>query len=89
MTYDPERDETPSYEGEVVEEKARMRPRTKVALGGLVGLGVSIIAEQYLIAIGLICAYVAWIFVRTWLAKRRRDRAWLDGGGTIERGGIL
>lgn len=89
MTYDPERDDTPSYEGEVVEEKARMRPRTKVALTGLVGLGVSIIAEQYLITIGLICAYVAWVFIRTALEKRRRDRNWRLGGGTIERGGML
>lgn len=86
MTHDPERDEPPSYEGEVAEQPTRMRLRTKVALGAFAGLGISIATEHYLYAIGLICTYVAWMFIRTWLEKRRRDRDWRDCGGAVERG---
>jgi hypothetical protein len=89
MTYDSERDETPSYEGEVTEVREGMRLRTKVVIGAL-GAGVGLAATgNWMLLIMLICAYVTWMFVRTWLEKRRRDRTWRDGGGTIERGGIL
>lgn len=85
MTHDAERDELPSYEGEVAEESTRMRLRTKAAIGALAGLGISIATGYYQYAIGLICAYVAWMFIRTWLEKRRRDRTWRDCGGTVDR----
>lgn len=89
MSNDPERDEAPSYEGEVVDEKARMRPRTKVALVALGTTGVLAATGNWWPVITLICLYVTWMFVRTWLAKQRRDRTWRLGGGTIERGGML
>lgn len=76
MTYDPERDEAPSYEGEVTEEATGLRPRTWVAIGAL-GTGVVLaLAENYVVLIGLIVAYVAWMFVRDALRRRARNQAW-------------
>jgi hypothetical protein len=85
MNYDPEHDEAPSYEGEVTDERTRLRPRTWIALGAL-GIGVgSVLTENYLFAVGLIVAYVLWMFVRDWLRRRAQRRDWRNGGGTIER----
>jgi hypothetical protein len=76
MSYDPERSNTPSYEGEVTEESAGLRPRTWVAIGAL-GLGtVLVLTETWWALITLICLYVAGMFVRDAARRRVRNRAW-------------
>lgn len=76
MTYDPERFDAPSYEGEVTEEPTRLRPRTWVAIGAL-GTGVVLaLTETWLPLVLLIAAYVAWMFVRDAARRRARNRAW-------------
>lgn len=76
MTYDSERDDTPSYEGEVIEVRHGMGWRAKVAIGAL-GAGVLLAAtDHWTPLIGLIVAYVAWMILRTWLARRAQTKAW-------------
>jgi hypothetical protein len=86
MTYDPERSDAPSYEGEVTEESAGLRPRTWMAIGAL-GLGtVLVLTETWWPLILLICLYVAGMFVRDKLRRRARDRAWNDVANNVMEG---
>jgi hypothetical protein len=86
MTNDPERYDAPSYEGEVTEESAGLRPRTWVAIGAL-GLGtVLVLTETWWPLILLICLYVAGMFVRDKLRRRSRDRAWHDVATNVMEG---
>ena len=76
MNHDPERDDAPSYEGEVTEEPTRLRLRTWVAIGAL-GTGiVLVLTETWWPLIGLICLYVAWMFMRDFLRRRSTRQAW-------------
>lgn len=76
MTDDPERDETPSYEGEVTEVHEGMRLRTKVAIGAL-GTGVVLAATgHWWPLILLICLYFAWMVLREVLRRRKQERDW-------------
>lgn len=86
MSYDPERFDAPSYEGEVTEESAGLRPRTWVAIGAL-GLGtVLVLTETWWPLILLICLYVAGLFVRDKLRRRTRDKAWSDVATNVMEG---
>lgn len=76
MTYDSERDDTPSYEGEVIEVRHGMGWRARVAIGALGVAAVLAATDNWTPLIGLIVAYVAWMFLRTWLARRAQAQAW-------------
>lgn len=76
MSNDPERFDAPSYEGEVTEESTGLRPRTWVAIGAL-GTGTVLAAtDNWLPLIGAIVLYVAWMILRTYLARRAQEKAW-------------
>lgn len=76
MTYDPERYDAPSYEGEVTEESAGLRPRTWVAIGAL-GIGaVLALTQTWTLLIALIVAYFLWMLIRDAARRRARNRAW-------------
>jgi hypothetical protein len=76
MTYDPERDNAPGYEGEVTEQSTRLRPRTWVAIGALGTGTVLVLTETWWLLIALIALYVAGMFARDFLRRRVRDQAW-------------
>jgi hypothetical protein len=86
MTYDPERYDAPSYEGEVIEQPTRLRPRTWVAIGALGTGTVLVLTETWWPLILLICLYVAGMFVRDKLRRRSRDRAWNDIATNVMEG---
>jgi hypothetical protein len=86
MTYDSERDDAPSYEGEVTEESTRLRPRTWAALIALGAEGISLLMGNYLISVGLIVCYVAWMFLRDALRRRRRNRDWNTVANNVMEG---
>lgn len=85
MTYEPEHTGAPSYEGEVIEEPIRLRPRTWVAVGALGTLGVGLLIENYWLVTSVIAVYVVWMFLRHWLRKRAFEKTWRRGGGTVDR----
>jgi hypothetical protein len=87
MTYDPERDETPSYEGEVTEVQEGMRLRTKVAIGAL-GAGVVLAATgNWWPLIVLICLYFVWMCLREVLRRRKQEKDWNAVANNVMEGG--
>lgn len=76
MTYDPERDGTPSYEGEVTEVRDGMSLRAKVAIGAPVAGVLLAVTGHWMPLIVLICLYVAWMCVREGLRRRKQAKDW-------------
>lgn len=87
MTYDPERDDAPGYEGEVTEESTGLRPRTWVAIGALGAGTVLVLTETWWPLILLICLYVAGLFVRDAARRRTRNKAWSAVANNVMEGG--
>jgi len=86
MTYDPERYDAPSYEGEVTEEPPRLRLRTWVAIGALGTGTVLVLTETWWPLIGAIVLYAAWMILRTYLDRRAQAQAWNDVADNVMEG---
>lgn len=62
-----------------------MKIRLSVLATAVIGVGLLLLTGEMVWAAVLVIAYVGHLFMRDWLTRRARDRAWTDAGGEVYR----